>query len=119
MVQILHDQLQCLRDIIWREETFGDWSIEALRSTKETLTVEYWTWDYIEDLAVSASGEFAMLAYLQRLTFLPVDAVDLGGAAKHDGELSSVEIEEQSAIIEELDECTATLSLPAFQHPSE
>ena len=118
-VPLSRDQFQRLRDVIWREETFGDWSIEALQSTKETLTAEYWTRDYIEDLAMSASGEFATLAYLQRLTFLSVDAVDFGGAAEYDGDLSNVDIEERSTIMEELDDCTTTLLLPAFQRPSE
>ncbi len=118
-VPISHNQFQCLRYVIWQEETCGDWSIEALWLTKEALTIEYWTPDYIEDLAMSASGEFATLAYLQTLIFLSVDAVDFGGAAGHDAELSSVEIEEQTAVMEELEECTASLLLPAFQHPTE
>jgi len=68
---------------------------------------------------MSASGEFATLAYLQTLIFLSVDAVDFGGAAGHDAELSSVKIEEQTAVMEELEECIASLLLPAFQHPTE
>ena len=118
-VPISHDQFECLRDIIWRDEIFGDWSIEALWSTKQMLTVEYWTWEYIEDLAMSTSGEFATLAYLQTMTFLPVDAIDFGGAAEHNEDLSNIKIKEQTAVMEELDECMTSLLLPAFQHPTQ